>query len=182
MSDPERWLDAPEISSELQNALRSAPRARSLDPRMRARVGTRLGRASVLPVTALAWLSLKSAAALGLAGGAAVAGVLAVAERYTHAPELAVIPVAAPHGRGAPERRPGPARPAPRAVTAPEATGAPPEPAPTAAIPPLNPPSDLPRTPSVATTNPLSPSGTHAPASLAEESALLEQARRALAS
>jgi hypothetical protein len=68
MSDPKRWLDDPEASDELKGVLRGASRTANLDRATRARVGVRLGRLGAVPLSAITWLSLKSAAALGLAG------------------------------------------------------------------------------------------------------------------
>lgn len=169
MSDPKRWLDDPEASDELKGALRGAARAGSLDRATRARVGVRLGRLGAVPLSAITWLSLKSAAALGLAGGATVAGTLAVVEHYRAPREVVPVPAAPVHPTAQKQRAPEATKPA-------EELAAPPsEPLPTAAAPTLNPPSELPHTPRAAT--PPSPSSA---SGLAAESALLEQARRSL--
>jgi hypothetical protein len=167
MTEPRRWLDDPEASDELKHALDTARRSRSLDRATRARVGTRLGRLGVVPLSALTWLSIKSAAALGLAGGATVAGAMVAVERYqvSHA-VLSVEPVSAPAAdrasRSAHVKSPAAAPPASQLPT-PEAT------------PTLNPPAELPRS-----ERPRGPVASATSGGLAEESALLEQARRAL--
>jgi hypothetical protein len=171
MTEPRRWLDDPEASDELKHTLDAARRPRSLDRATRARVGTRLGRLGVVPLSAITWLSIKSAAALGLAGGATVASAMVAVERYqaSHAvvamaPSGAPVPQQTSH---APEVKQPPAG-------SPEAS----EPDVPVASPTLNPPAELPRT---ELPRAPAPSAT-APGGLAEESALLEQARRALGS
>lgn len=169
MSDPKRWLDDPEASDELKSALRGASRTASLDRSTRARVGVRLGRLGAVPLSAVTWLSLKSAAALGLAGGATVAGALAVVEHYQPPRDVVAAPAAPAHPTVQKPRASGATKP--RAELATPTT----EPLPTAAAPTLNPPSDLPRAP-----RPSPPPSAASSGGLAAESALLEQARRAL--
>jgi hypothetical protein len=174
MSDPTRWLDDPDAPDELKQALRGATRAGGLDRTTRDRVGVRVGRLAALPLSAVTWLSLKSAAALGLAGGATVAGTLAVVEHYR--PATQHVAVTASPVRSTPST--------PRAVRAPAELAAPAVPAPSAepappiapASPTLNPPAELPR----GGPPPLAAPSTSSSGGLAEESALLEQARRAL--
>jgi len=171
MTEPRRWLDDPEASDELKQTLDAARRPRGLDRATRARVGARLGRLGVVPLSAVTWLSIKSAAALGLAGGATVASAMVAVERYqaSHA-AVAVAPSAAPSPKRsshAPEVKRPPA-------DTPQAS----EPPTPEASPTLNPPAELPRS-----ERPRAPAPSASTAGgLAEESALLEQARRALGS
>jgi hypothetical protein len=174
MNDPTRWLDDPEAPDELKRALRGAARAEGLEHATRERVGLRVGRLAAVPFSALTWLSLKSAAALGLAGGATVAGTLAVVEHYRPVPEHVA-------SAGSPERaRIGARQSAPvrlddtsPVVPAPSAEPAPPL---APATPTLNPPAELPH----GGPPPLPTPSTSSAGGLAEESSLLEQARRAL--
>jgi hypothetical protein len=169
MSDPKRWLDNPEASDELKGVRRGAAHTASLDGVTRARVGVRLGRLGAVPFSAVAWLSLKSAAALGLAGGATVAGTLAVVEHYRAPRELVPVRSTAAVPRA-------PKQPAPGAAKRADELAAPPaESPPTDTAPTLNPPSELPRAPRPGTAPSPSSAG-----GLAAESALLEQARRSL--
>jgi len=172
MSDPKRWLDDPEASDELKGVLRFASRTASLDRATRARVGVRLGRLGAVPLSAITWLSSKSAAALGLAGGATVAGTLAVVEHYRAPRELAPAPAAPASPRAPKQRAPGAKKPAPELAVPPTES---PELPPTAGAPTLNPPADLPRAP-----RPVPPPSASSAGGLAAESALLEQARRSL--
>lgn len=180
MSDPTRWLDDPDAPDELKRALRRASRAAGLDRVTRDRVGVRVGRLAALPLSAFTWLSLKSAAALGLASGATVAGTLAVVEHYRPAPRhdgSAVSPTRAPTRLSRTTPAVGSAAPGRETMTpaAPERSAEPPAPI-APALPTLNPPAELPRSghPPLAAPSPSSANG------LAEESALLEQARRTL--
>jgi len=173
MSDPLRWLDDPEASDELKRALRGAPRAAGLDHVTRERVGVRVGRLAALPFSAITWLSLKSAAALGLAGGATVAGTLAVVEHYRPLPAHVAVTAAPAHTANAPRRAPSMSEPATTNSTA-APSAEPPAQAP--AVPTLNPPAELPRS----SQSPLPTPSTTSSGGLAEESTLLEQARRAL--
>jgi hypothetical protein len=174
MNEPRRWLDDPDAPSELRELLERAPRGRDLDGATRVRLGGRVARYAAIPLTAAAWLSVKSAAALGVAAGVATAGVVAVVERTVLAPETpsSTQPASDPK-RSVSKRRSAavPGQPAtlhesvepvePILPSVPSAEFAPLEPARTAP-----PPSNLAPT----------------PRGLAEESRLLEQARRALAS
>jgi len=172
MTEPRRWLDDPEASVPLKQALGSARRTRDLDGPTRARIGARLGRLGVVPLSAVTWLSLKSAAALGLAGGATVAGTMVAVDRYRASHDVVIAAAPTAHAPSRPARSPQEAeRPT---ADAPKAT----EPLVPGASPTLNPPAELPRA-----ERPRAPAASASTSGgLAEESALLEQARRALAS
>ena len=161
MTEPRRWLDDPDAPEELRELLEIAPRGRPLDGATRARLGRHVARYAAIPLSAATWLSVKSAAALGVAAGVATASVAAVVQHTVLAPKTA------PAAR-APERRTAPAPKPPAAVPTRE-VAPPPEPA-------LAPTPDLPRARLVPDAVPSAPGG------LAEESRLLEQARRALGS
>lgn len=76
MTAPRRLLEDPDADPALRDVLRGAPTARPLDPVTRRRLGTKVARASALPVVAAGWLFVKSAtAALGVVLGT---GALAV--------------------------------------------------------------------------------------------------------
>jgi len=171
MTEPRRWLDDPEASAPLKQALGSARPTRSLDRATRHRVGARLGRLGMVPLSAVTWLSVKSAAALGLAGGATVAGTMIAVERHRASHDVVI--TAAP-ATPAPTRAARTSKIAGhRSAFAEEAS----EPFVPQATPTLNPPAELPRA-----ERPHAPAPSAAASGgLAEESALLEQARRALA-
>jgi hypothetical protein len=160
MNEPRRLLDDPSADPVLQRALGRGA-ARSLDELTRRRLRSRLARAAALPAVAAWWLFVKSAvAALGVVGVAATAAtVTGVLEwrsaRPAKTPALTAPALRAPR---APEVAPAAAMPEPVAEPAPLA-----EPAPN-----LNP------TPTVPAPAPSASSA----ASLAAESAMLEQSRR----
>lgn len=161
MNEPRRWRDDPNAPAELQRLLESRGAERKLDASTRRRVERNLVRLSAVPLSAAAWLSVKSAAALGVAAGVTTAGVAFVVER-----ELLSEP---PASRSV-EQRP--------AVTS-TARKREPRPAPPAAPPPiqaLNPHVEPPRSPAA----PPAASGPRTNGGLAEESLLLERARQAL--
>jgi hypothetical protein len=165
MNEPRRWLDDPDAPEELRDALRYAPRGRALDATTRARLGRRVARYAAIPLSAAAWLSVKSAAALGVAAGVATAGVAAVVERTVLAP------AAPPVAQVASQQKPvAPKRKAVTTLAEPNVPPAPGAEAPPPVEPPRAPPSSVPS------------AFAQAPLGLAEESRLLERARRALAS
>jgi hypothetical protein len=166
MNEPKRWLDDESAPPGMRDILRGTARARPIDEGTRVRVGKRIARLTIVPVSLLTWLGAKSAlAALGAVAGVATVGVATVGV-------LAI--------RGEPEEpRPVPAvRPAPR------------ETKPRVAPPPVDSsaaPDVVAPTPSVEPTPvksaPAISSGTEPPASghsLAEETEFLERARRTL--
>jgi hypothetical protein len=73
MTDPSRWLDDAETSTELRKLLVSAERPHDLDEHTRSRLGGRVARLAV-PISLATWLSVKSAAAIGVAAGLVTAG------------------------------------------------------------------------------------------------------------
>ena len=182
MNEPKRWRDDPRVSEELRAALASTARPRELDRVTRSRVGARLSRLGAVQLTAATWLTVKSAAALGILGGVAAAGTLAVAGHYQlfqagHAgtPSSGTNrPKVPPALRG----EPASVGKAPAEAPHSEPLEAPPSPSP-APTPALDPSTDLPRP---SRTPAASVPTASASASLAEESRVLEQARRALAS
>jgi hypothetical protein len=159
MNEPKRWLDDENAPAGVRDMLRGTSRARHIDEGARTRVGKRVARLSILPVSLVAWLGAKSAlAALGAAAGIATMGVVTLATRtepQTPPPAPAVQPV---------ER----AR-KPKLAPPPAASVAPPEEPPPAVS--AAPPSRA-AFPDIA--DPKSDGG------LAEETAFLERARRAL--
>jgi len=158
MTDPSRWLDDAETPPELRDLLKSAERPLELDSMTRARLGSRVARLAV-PVSLVTWLSVKSAAAIGVAAGIVTAGtglgISAYVEKQERVEQSAQVAAAPParRNRGTPESV------EPQTLT--------PAPSPSAPEP------EAPQAPA-ATTAPARPGG------LAEESLLLERARRAL--
>ncbi|HEY3500195.1 MAG TPA: hypothetical protein VGK73_36140 [Polyangiaceae bacterium] len=170
MTEPRRWLDDPDAPAELRELLERAPRGRPLDGGTRSRLGRRVARYAVIPLSAATWLSVKSAAALGVAAGVATAGVVAVVERTVLLPERP------PAAKAAQRPVPSPAQ-QPSRVEAPLA--------PPAASAELVPAPELPRAP-VTPAAPVAPAAAEHPEAtsgggLAEETLLLERTRRALA-
>ncbi len=162
MNAPQRWIDDPDADETLREVLRGTPRARSLDPLTRRRLGAKVARASAMPVVAAGWLFVKSAAAalgvvLGTGAVAVSTGVLELSPRASQ-PPAAVQP--APSGR--PVQRPA-------AAVAATLTDEPPAPA-------AEPQSKLNPTPSLSVLS-ASPAASGA-GSLSAEAALLEPARR----
>jgi hypothetical protein len=164
VSEPKRWLDDPNAPAELRELLQRAPRGRALDGATRARLGSRVARYAAIPLSAAAWLSVKSAAALGVAAGVATASVVAVVERTVLAPEpppAATTPPKAPAAARTAAERPLSPSPSPPASV---------ESAPAATVP----------APPVAPRTPIPSAAWPVEGGLAEETALLEKARRAL--
>lgn len=169
MSDPERWLDDASVSPERKRVLGAGRAPSALDAATRTRVGRRVAKWSLVPVSALTWLSVKSAAALGVAAGVATAGVVAVVERQI-TPAVSPAPKAATHTPS--DNDSGAARvgvPAALEAAQPEIAAA------SVPVPP----------PSVPAAPPLTPRATPAPdaapgAGLAEESRWLERTRSVL--
>lgn len=159
MSDPERWLQSPELDSDVRDLLEHAPRPRGMSRAERLRTAQRVASVAA-PVASGALVTAKSAAAALLAGVAA-GGVFAVA--------VTVVPswLATPE---VPAERVRPATSAPPAALAPVK--------PPAANPEVALPEPAPE-PSAAQARRRAP----APAAsddLAAEVALLERARRSL--
>jgi hypothetical protein len=157
--EPKRWLDDANAPAGVQELLRGGARARPLDEGTRVRVGKRVARLSIVPLSLLTWLGTKSAlAALGAAAGIVTMGAITIVTRATQAPEAPPARSAAP----APKPR-ALSRPAPPAT---EALALEPAPAP-------EPPKSV--TPPASRPQPAASTG------LAEETAFLERARRLLA-
>jgi hypothetical protein len=157
MSGPRRLVDDPTADPGLQRLLGGGSGARPLDEMTRRRLRGKLARAAALPAVAAWWLFMKSAlAALGAVGVAATtATVTGVVEWRSPLPV------------------PPPTLTAPRAAPVPAPATPPPEPA--VQLPaPSEPELELNPAPSLPVTAPSASAG----ASLAAESALLEQARR----
>lgn len=176
MSDPERWLEDASVPPERKRVLGAGRAPSTLDAATRTRVGRRVAKWTLLPVSALTWLSVKSAAALGVAAGVATAGVVAVVERQitlsaSRAPEAATH---TPSTRGS-----GAAR-----VFGPTALEAAPLEAPTVDVsaPPASAPAANPTTGNPTTLRSTPAPASSPPAGLAEESRFLEGARRVLQS
>jgi hypothetical protein len=163
--EPKRWLDDDAAPAGVHELLRGSRRAEPIDAGARTRIGRRVARLSILPVSLLTWLGAKSAlAALGAAAGIATMGVATAVVFVTR--EQPESPQPVPAVRPA-KRAPKPLAPPVREpVTPPEVAAPPvvsaPEPARSAAP-----------TPSVA--EPPATTG-----GLAEETAFLERARRTL--
>ena len=157
MNEPKRWLDDESAPPGVRELLRGSARARPLDEGAKARVGKRVARLTIVPVSLVAWLGAKSAlAALGAAAGIATMGVVTLATRTepkAPPPDPAVEPAERPQK--------------PKLVPPPSVSVAPPEVA-TPVVPPPSPPSKA-AFPDIAE-----------PPGLAEETAFLERARRAL--
>ena len=82
MTDPRRLSDDANAPAQLRALLRSAPSAHPLDPAVRERARARALRAAAFPVTAVGWLSVKTAvAALSIGCGTAVVAVIASTPR-----------------------------------------------------------------------------------------------------
>lgn len=160
--EPKRWLDDANAPAGVQELLRGGTRARPLDEGTRLRVGKRVARLSIVPLSLLTWLGTKSAlAALGAAAGIATMGAITIVTRATQAPETP-----------APARSVAPA-PKPRVVVS--------RPAPPAAAEALTlEAAPVPEPPKSVTPPPSRPVPS-ASAGLAEETAFLERARRLLA-
>ena len=157
MNEPKRWLDDENAPAGVRDVLRGTARARPIDEGVRTRVGKRVARLSILPVSLVAWLGAKSAlAALGAAAGIATMGVVTLATRTE--------PQAPP-----PEPTVQPASRArkPKLAPPPAVSVAPPEEAPPAVS--AAPPPSKAAFPDI-----------DEPKGLAEETAFLERARRAL--
>ncbi len=162
MNEPRRWRDDPAAPPELVGVLEDARRVRALDPELRARVGARVTRLSMLPVTAAAWFTVKTAAAIGVAAGVATASAVAVVEHQLDRPRT--VPEVAPAPARALRTGPG-VRPAPSHTARAEAVAA---------------PSAEPE-PSGGVTEPMrAPPLPSASEGLLDETRLLERARRAL--
>jgi hypothetical protein len=165
MNEPKRWLDDEGAPPGVRDILRGTARARPIDEGTRVRVGKRIARLTIVPVSLLTWLGAKSAlAALGAVAGVATVGVATVGV-------LAI--------RGEPEEpRPVPAvRPAPREAKPRVAPPVESSTAPEVVAPTLS------AEPPPAKSAPAIPSGIEPPASggsLAEETEFLERARRTL--
>jgi hypothetical protein len=168
VTEPRRWLEDPEAPSELRELLERVPRGRALDSATRVRLGGRIARYAAIPLSAAAWLSVKSAAALGVAAGVATAGAVAVAQRTVLAPEAPAVEPRPSEPSGVPIQR----RAAPPIAHEPIS---PPSPE---VVAPVEPAPSL-RSPKASVPAPSAP--VSAAGGLAEESRLLEQARRALA-
>jgi hypothetical protein len=161
VNEPKRWLDDEGAPAGVRELLRGSARARPIDEGAKARVGERVARLSLVPVSLAAWFGTKTAfAALGAAAGIATAGVVTLATRSE--PKT---PPPAPVE--APVERTRKAEPAP----VPTVSVAPSDVAPSAA------PSALP-TPMSAVSKRDSPAAD--PLGLEEETAFLERARRTL--
>ncbi len=167
MNDPERWLTDSETDPELSELLRNAPRARELDHATRARIGARVTRYAAIPVSVATWLSVKSAAAIGLAAGLVSAGASVAIIEYSAEPAAAPTAASAASAFRWPAQLP--ASPHASAATALSSE------TPSASAAPALPPVEI-----VAARPSESPSASSA-GGLAEESLLLERARRALA-
>ncbi len=158
MNEPKRWLDDENAPAGVRDMLRGVERARSLDEGAKARVGKRVARLSMVPVSFAAWLGAKSAlAALGAAAGIATMGVVTLATRTepkAPPPAPTVEPAERPRKR---ELAPPAVSVAPPEVVAPAVSAAPP--ASRAAFPDVDDARG---------------------GGLAEETAFLERARRAL--
>ena len=164
--EPKRWLDDENAPPGVRGLLRGSQRALPIDAGTRARVGRRVARLSILPVSLLTWLGAKSAlAALGAAAGLATVGVATLGVMATREdPKPVPVAPAARHATHAPKNTNLPP------VTEP---ASPPEsevlPEPVVSAQPSNPPAV--------------PSAVEQPASaggLAEETEFLERARRLL--
>jgi hypothetical protein len=158
MNEPKRWLDDESAPAGVHDLLRASARARPIDQSAKLRVGKSVARLSVVPVSIAAWLGTKSAlAALGAAAGVATMGVVTLVTR-TEPPARPPAPAVKPVQRSrTPELAPRPTvSAAPSAVASTGVARAPQ--APTAVFPNLE----------------------ERPAGLAEETAFLERARRAL--
>jgi hypothetical protein len=166
MNEPRRWLDDPEAPRELRELLREAPRGRALDSGTRSRLGRRVLRYAAIPLSAAAWLSVKSAAALGVAAGVATASVVAVVEHTVLAPD----PVPGESTKATRDKPRVPKIRGPERLQAPVVPPAPSaEPAPTSE-------------PAHSASPPKPVGGKGQPPGLGEETQLLERARQKLAS
>jgi type IV secretory pathway VirB10-like protein len=80
--EPKRWLDDESAPEGVRAILRGSQRALPIDAGARSRIGKRVARLSILPVTLLTWLGAKSAlAALGAVAGIATMSVVTLATR-----------------------------------------------------------------------------------------------------
>ncbi len=164
MDDPIRLVDDASAPLELRAALHGSPRAAGMEEETRARLGARVARLALVPVSLATLLSVKSAAALGVGLGIVTASVsVGLFEYVERRSEVKVESSPAPSPKSRAAR---PAR-APRDVAPPLSE----EP-----VEELDPVPDLP-----SRSLPSPPSASPPAGGLAEETALLEEARRALA-
>jgi hypothetical protein len=159
MNDPIRFVDDASAPAVLREALRGAPRASRMEEETRARLGARVARLAAVPVSLATLLSVKGAAAVGVGLGIVTAsvsvGLFEYMERRAEPQE------------STPTVRRAEAPRAPRPLAGSSEPPAPPTRA-------LDPAPDLPSRSAPLPAPPPSAGG------LAEESALLESARRAL--
>ncbi|HVR19141.1 MAG TPA: hypothetical protein VMS65_05585 [Polyangiaceae bacterium] len=163
--EPKRWLDDESAPEGVRALLRGSQRALPIDAGARARVGKRVARLSILPVTLLTWLGAKSAlAALGAVAGIATMSVVTLATRgEPESPPPAPAPALRPIER------------APKRVQAPR-------PETSTALPEVLPPP-APTVPPSSRSTASFPNVAEEPAraaGLAEETEFLERARRLL--
>ena len=163
MNDPIRFVDDASAPAVLRDALRGAPRAARMEDETRARLGARVARLAAIPVSVATLLSVKGAAAVGLGLGIVTAsvsvGLFEYVERRTETPH---------EGEQAVKRPEAPRTQRPRALAGAPESPAPPDEA-------LDPAPDLP-----SRSAPPPPATPPSAGGLAEESALLESARRDL--
>lgn len=158
MSAPRRLIDDPTADAGLREVLANGSGARPLEEKTKRRLAAKLSRAAALPAVAAWWLFVKSAvAALGMVGAVATAATLSgVLEWRSDRSSQRPASSSAPRAFAVPSQAPRAPAPSER------------EPAFDAGPPlKLNPVPSLPQ-----------PSPPSSAASLAIESALLEQARR----
>jgi hypothetical protein len=158
MSERQRWLESDDVDDEIRTLLRAAPVPRAMTGAERARSARSLARIAALPAAAgtLFWVkNVALAGVLGAMGGLAVSGAVVLADR----PE--------PASPAIPAALPAPRAPEPPATAVASAPPPPAEPEP--AVAPRRPPPSVASSPRTAD-------------SLAEETAKLERARRALGS
>jgi hypothetical protein len=95
MKEPVRWRDDPALAEDIRAVLRRLPKARPLDAATQSRIGHQLGRHLTLPLALTSWLTIKAAAA-SLALAAASMGLGAVLVHEVHVVKSPSVTASAP--------------------------------------------------------------------------------------